>query len=144
MLIDKCRDFLRASYPNLKMAVSAGAAGAYGITAEGWHYCPAPKVKVASTAGAGDSLLGGIISALAAGIPFVPQVSHKQSDGLVSSALQLGVFLASFKCQSAHTIHPVAHLDSLEEFLQAAGCRFSAQTEQLFAEQELSSQRVSS
>lgn len=143
LLIEKCRAFLDACCPKLKMTVSVGAAGAYGITAEGWHYCSAPKVKVASTAGAGDSLLGGIIAALAAGIPFVPD-SRKQNDAVIASALQLGVFLASYKCQSPHTIHPEARLDSLAEFIQAAGYRFSSQAEQLFGEHDLAPQGVSS
>lgn len=143
MLIEKCHALIEACHPKLKMAVSVGAAGAYGITAEGWHYCPAPKVKVASTAGAGDSLLGGIIAALAAGIPFVPD-SRKQGEVVISSALELGVFLASYKCQSPHTIHPGARLDSLAEFIQAAGYRFSSQAEQFFNEQDLAPQGVSS
>ena len=141
MLIEKCHAFIRTCQPKLKMAVSVGAAGAYGVTAEGWHYCPAPKVSVASTAGAGDSLLGGIIAALAAGIPFVSD-SRKQSGAVISSALELGVFLASYKCQSPHTIHPEVHLDSLAEFVQAAGYRFSSQAERLF--EELAPQGVSS
>lgn len=143
-LIEKCHGFIRACHPSLKMAVSFGAAGAYGITAEEWHYCPAPKVNIASTAGAGDSLLGGIIAALAAGIPFLPPANRERNGGVLSSSLELGVFLASYKCQSPHTIHPEAQLDSLAEFVQEAGYKFSSQAERLFGEQDLAPQGVSS
>jgi len=142
-LIEKCHAFLEACHPLLKMAVSLGAAGAYGITAEGWHYCPAPKVKIGSTAGAGDSLLGGIIAALAAGISFAPD-SRKQNDPVISSALEVGVFLASYKCHSPHTIHPNAGLDSLTEFIHASGYTFASATEQLFANEDLGQQGVCS
>src|SRR5262249_60210244 len=51
MLINKCQSFVRESCPALKMIVSVGSGGAYGVTAEGWSHCAAPKVSVASTAG---------------------------------------------------------------------------------------------
>ena len=37
-------------------------------------YSPAPNVDVASTAGAGDCLLGGVLAALAAGIALPSQL----------------------------------------------------------------------
>ena len=63
-----CQELLRNSYTNLKMVVSAGKAGAYGLTAKTCQFCPAPQVEAASTAGAGDALLGGVLAAMAAGI----------------------------------------------------------------------------
>jgi sugar/nucleoside kinase (ribokinase family) len=134
MLIEKCQSFVRESCATLKIIVSVGGGGAYGITAEGWSHCPAAKVSVASTAGAGDSLLGGVLAAVAAGIPFVRERSDKQqSDESVDSALELGVLLASYKCQSPHTIHPEAQLDSLAEFIRRNGYRFSSRIEEFFS-----------
>ena len=136
-LIQRAQQFVQATCPHLKMIVSVGAAGAYGVTAEHWHHCPAPKVDVASTAGAGDSLLGGTIAAVAAGIPFVPQTAGvSATNAVIASALEFGVLLASYKCQSPHTIHPGAQLDSLSDFIQAKGYRFSPQIEQFIAEHE--------
>jgi sugar/nucleoside kinase (ribokinase family) len=137
MLITKCQNFMRASCPTLKMIVSVGSGGAYGVTAENWSYCPAPRVQVASTAGAGDSLLGGVIAAMAAGIPFMRERSgDRQRDTWVDSALELGVFLASYKCQSPHTIHPGAQLDSLLDFVHGLGHRFCSEIEHFFVEQQ--------
>lgn len=138
VLIEKCHSFVRASCPGLKMIVSVGSGGAYGVTVEGWDYYPAPKVRAASTAGAGDSLLGGVLAAIAAGIPFVRERSVSQQSGAcIDSALELSVLLASFKCQSPHTIHPEAQLESLSDFVRRNGYRFSSRIEQLFTEESV-------
>ena len=125
--IQRCQELLRDSFPRLKLVVSVGKGGAYGITADGYNFCPAPEVKVASTAGAGDSLLGGIIAAMAAGIPFfVPEGVEQRSDR-IQTAVELGVLLGSYKCLSPHTINPDASLDSLIEFAKTCGRSFSAE-----------------
>jgi sugar/nucleoside kinase (ribokinase family) len=129
-----CQEFLSHSNPNLKMVVSAGGSGAYGLTARDCHFCPAPKVEVASTAGAGDALLGGVLAAIAAGIPFLPRSGSpaNRPDRSIESALQLGVLLASYKCQSPHTISPSACLDTLVEFASSVALSFSPEVERLF------------
>jgi sugar/nucleoside kinase (ribokinase family) len=140
--IEKCQEFLRADCPHLRMVVSVGEGGAYGVTKEMWSHCPAPKVKVASTAGAGDSLLGGIIAALAAGIPFQRSGSRVE-DGAASSigtALDLGVLLASYKCLSPHTIHPSVDIDALSTFGRGLCQAFSSQIEGLLIEEGSTSQ----
>ncbi len=122
--IQSCQEFLRTSYPKLKLIVSAGKLGAHGITAQSHSFCPAPKVAVASTAGAGDALLGGVIAGLATGFPFLGRDCDHQP-GVIDSALELGVLLGSFKCLSPHTIHPDASLDRLMEFAAAHGLALS-------------------
>jgi sugar/nucleoside kinase (ribokinase family) len=91
-------------------------------------------VETASTAGAGDALLGGVLAAIAAGIPFVCADSSKdnRADRLIQTALQFGVLLASYKCLSPHTISPSACIDSLEEFASKAGLSFSPEIGSLF------------
>ena len=133
-LVRTCQDLLSSSFRNLRVVISAGKLGAYGISAQASAFCPAPKVKVSSTAGAGDSLLGGVLSALAAGIPFITQTSgsSKQSARVVGSALQLGVLLGSYKCLSPHTIHPDASLDTLIAFAAEGGIEFSEEMQRRF------------
>ncbi len=101
--IDACLKFVGMSYPNLQMVVTAGENGAYAFAGGTFNYCPAPKVEVASTAGAGDSLLGGVLAALAAGIPLLRrrpagrQVRRRpvaDSPGIRGSVGQLQVFVA--------------------------------------------------
>ena len=126
--IVKCQDFLQRSCPNLRMVVTLGKEGAYGVTADLWNYCPAPEVEVASTAGAGDALLGGIIAAIAAGIPFLQAGSSDwASPRPIATALELGVLLASYKCLSPHTIHPSACVETLIDFGRDHGRPFSPQ-----------------
>jgi len=116
-----CQDFLRHSFPKVQLVVSAGAMGAYAISHEVWNHSPAPAVNVASTAGAGDALLGGVLSGIAAGLPLF----GKKSECLVETALDLGVLLASYKCQSPHTIHPDANLETLREFARSRSIRLA-------------------
>lgn len=133
--VERCQDLLRTSFPDLTVVVSAGKMGAFGITAQRNQYCPAPAVKVASTAGAGDSLLGGIVAGLAAGIPFFSPdaiASGQTNNNVIDSALKLGVLLGSHKCESPHTIHPHASLDTLIEFANGRQLRFSREIEALF------------
>ncbi len=133
-LIESCQEFIRSSCPDLRMVVSVGKSGAYGVTNDTRSHCPAPEVNVASTAGAGDSLLGGIIAATAVGIPFTSKTGGQEPSRSVSTALELGVLLASYKCLSPHTIHPRANMDSLLLFAGKMGYTFSAQITSLLTE----------
>jgi sugar/nucleoside kinase (ribokinase family) len=134
--LHRCQNFLRSSCPNLRMVVSAGAIGAYGVTRDLWNYCPAPRVQAASTAGAGDALLGGLIAAIVAGIPFLkPQVSGQSlPGGQLATALDLGVLLASYKCLSPHTIHPDACLTTLIDFAGSLDLAFGPGLQQFFTQ----------
>jgi sugar/nucleoside kinase (ribokinase family) len=125
--LQNCQQFLRSSWPNLRMVVSAGGGGAYAVTREMWNYRPAPKVQAVSTAGAGDALLGGIIAAMAAGVPLLRAggPGHALPSAALETALDLGVLLASYKCQSPHTIHPDACLATLIDFARSRELSFA-------------------
>jgi sugar/nucleoside kinase (ribokinase family) len=133
LFLRSCQELL-SSYSNLKMIVSAGKAGAYGLTAETCKFCPAPPVEVASTAGAGDALLGGVLAAIAAGLPFVGTDGSTGNgpERSIQTALQFGVLLASYKCLSPHTINRSACIDALIEFASHAGLAMSTEIESLF------------
>jgi sugar/nucleoside kinase (ribokinase family) len=75
-------------------------------------------VEVRSTAGAGDALLGGVLAALAAGVPLVD--AHEAPTTL-SSALDLGVAVAALSVTSPHTIHPTACLPAVLDLVEASG-----------------------
>lgn len=139
IFVRRCQHFLRSSFPDLQMVVSVGKDGAYGVTTNMWSHCPAPKVEVASTAGAGDSLLGGVIAAVAAGIPFLrPEPAAESATGQsIATALELGVLLASYKCLSPHTIHPLASIDTLSSFGRDLGWSFAPQIEELLTDTAL-------
>jgi len=132
--VSKCQEHLRSQLPHLSMIISAGRGGAYGLTSDTFQHCPAPEVDVASSAGAGDSLLGGVLAALAAGLPLVKSDSLV-ADRSIQSALQMGVWLASYKCLSPHTIHPSADLETLSNFVADRCYSFSPQVRELIAGQ---------
>lgn len=91
--LERCARAARAVQPALRLVVTAGACGAFACQGSGFKHVPALPLPVASTAGAGDALLGGALAGLATGLPF-----HE--------AVQLGSLAAAFKLSSAHTIPP--------------------------------------
>lgn len=117
--LQNCAEQLGGGRSAIRIAITAGKHGAFGLEADEWGHCPAPPVPVVSTAGAGDSLLAGVIAGLVAGMPFTPS-----GDRRVGSALEFGVLLGSLSVTSAHTIHPGADVPALLEF--ARHCNWSA------------------
>jgi hypothetical protein len=104
--------------------LSAQALQAFGDFRPAWRSTLDPV----STAGAGDALLAGVLSGLAAGLPFIePERSQSLFSGnQVSTALELGVLNAAFSVTSMHTIHPEASIDTLEAFAQLHGASLVA------------------
>jgi sugar/nucleoside kinase (ribokinase family) len=137
--------YVRSSYPRLRMVISTGRDGGYAVCREGWNYCPAPRVEAASTAGAGDCLLGGILAAMAAGIPLLRSGSPRKSltERPLSTALEFGVVLASYKVTSHHTIHPHASLATLTDFSGERGIALDPVITQRFADTEDASEQPS-
>ncbi len=118
-----CEQALRTSYPKLRLVVTAGKLGAFAYTEGTWDFCPAPRVNVASTAGAGDALLGGLIVGEVSGIPFIRRNHslNRTSMGTVASTLDFAVLLASYTATSPHTIHPQASQEALLAFASEIG-----------------------
>jgi len=144
----ECRaEALKDFHGRARIVVSAGARGAFGfdLALGKWDYCPAPPVKVASTAGGGDALLAGLICGEAAGMPFIISAARRKrlTDRPLSSALDFAVLLASLTVTSPHTIHPDVNLDAIVRFARAAGVRFAPEINIHFrsGQREIRSQR---
>jgi sugar/nucleoside kinase (ribokinase family) len=106
----------------LRLVVTAGASGAFAFDEGRWHHRGSIPVDVASTAGAGDALLGGVLAAIAAGVPLVPA-----GDGpteRLTCALDLGVLLAAVCVTSPHTIAPDADLAALVSLAEREAIAF--------------------
>jgi len=112
--------------PGVRLLVTAGARGAFAFDGAAWAHAPALPVAVVSTAGAGDALLGGVLTGLATGLPFAPAGSPPPSlaGRPLSSALELGALVAAFKVTSPHTIPPDLSLDALVAFAHEQGVSF--------------------
>jgi len=87
--LEACAAVLAA--PGARVVVTAGKRGAFVLAEGEIEHRPAPAVPVASTAGAGDALLGGVLAGLAVGARF-------------GDALALGLCTAAFAVVSPHTI----------------------------------------
>jgi sugar/nucleoside kinase (ribokinase family) len=136
VFVDKLFRLVALKFAQLLVVMSAGKKGAYFVDRSGWSYSPAPKAKVASTAGAGDCLLGGVLSAMAAGISLPSTQGRITTEPVLENALDFGVLLASYKVSSPHTIHPDASLDELLRFAQELGTSVVSEIEQLVSERD--------
>lgn len=113
---------LRAEHTDVRIVVTAGALGASALEGGRWHQREAISVDVASTAGAGDALLGGVLAALAAGVPLAP--TSEAAPAELTCALDLGALLAGCSVTSPHTIDPGTDLAALIAFAHRAGLAF--------------------
>jgi sugar/nucleoside kinase (ribokinase family) len=119
--LHRCAEVLLSHQPAMRIVVTAGQRGAFAFDGAAWDRAPALPVAVASTAGAGDALLGGVIAGLAAGLPFTQAGRETLPARPVSSAFDLGVLVAAYKVTSPHTIPPDLSLDALAAFAAAHG-----------------------
>ncbi len=128
--LDRCAAVLRASQPTMRGVITAGPQGAFGFDGV-WSHVPALLVPVASTAGAGDALLGALLAGLAAGLPFAAGARGSLAERPLESALDLGALVAAFKVTSPHTIPPGFSLGNLLAFARGHGVAFAEGFERL-------------
>jgi sugar/nucleoside kinase (ribokinase family) len=123
---DDASSFFGSLSLSARLVVTAGAAGASGWDGRAHVHVPALRVPVASTAGAGDAVLGGLVTGLAAGLPLFPSSSRTLAERPVESALDLGVCLAAYAVASPHTIPEDLGWARVRSFLAPLGVRFGA------------------
>jgi sugar/nucleoside kinase (ribokinase family) len=122
-VLDRLAAMAVAANAEARVVVTAGRRGAWGFENARWANSPALAVEVSSTAGAGDALLGGILTGLAVGLPFTrwePRSAASVNEPL-QSALELGTLAAGYKVTSPHTIPAEMDLDALLAFGQRHG-----------------------
>jgi sugar/nucleoside kinase (ribokinase family) len=129
--LDRCARTLGASRPAMRAVVTAGPQGAFGWDGASWARVPALPIPVASTAGAGDALLGGLLAGLAAGLPFAASAPGSLTARPLASALDLGTLVAAFKVTSPHTIPTGFSLGNLLAFARGHGVTFAESFERL-------------
>jgi sugar/nucleoside kinase (ribokinase family) len=124
--LDRCAGLVTAESPAARIVVTAGRRGAWGFEHGHWSHAPALAVPVESTAGAGDAMLGGVLCALALGVPLTSEVRRRSlSEGVVATALDLGTLVAAFAVTSPHTIASNLDLEALLAFASAQGLTFA-------------------
>jgi len=121
----------RAAAPDLSLVVTAGAEGVFTRRRAAFHRVPALRVPVVNTAGAGDAVLGGLITGLAAGLPLFGEGDLSLTERPVQTALDLGVCLAALAVASPHTIPPDVAWGTLQDFVGRLGVRFGPSFDRL-------------
>ncbi|QHW34776.1 hypothetical protein GZH47_30920 [Paenibacillus rhizovicinus] len=113
----RCAAFLSRRNPRIKFVMTDGAAGCYSYAEGELIHTPPLRVAAVNTAGAGDAMLGGILSGLCCGLPFAKHAdeSHFGAEPL-ESAVELGTLLAALSVTSPHSIHPDASASRLAKF----------------------------
>jgi sugar/nucleoside kinase (ribokinase family) len=129
--LDRCVAVLRAEQPTIRVVLTAGPQGAFGFDGSSWTHVPALTVPIASTAGAGDALLGALLAGLAAGLPFASASPRNLTERPLESALDLGALAAAFKVTSPHTIPPDFTVENLVAFAREHGVAFAGSLERL-------------
>lgn len=105
-----CR--VSAINPGIALMVTGGAEGAH-LFWKGRHvHCPSLQVPVVNTAGAGDCLLGTLLSAVALHIPLYDEATGR------SPALELAVACAAMKVTEMDSIHFGITARTLSGFLK--------------------------
>jgi len=105
--------YLGANRPGLICSITAGRHGSWTWDGRTTRHLPPVEVRVASTAGAGDAFMAGMLVGLAAGFA-------------VAEAHELANFTGSLSVSSPHTIHPGLDRVSLRELLDGSGLKVSS------------------
>ena len=113
---------LARDYPHLRISVTAGKEGSWSWDGSVLAHQPALPAEVASTAGAGDAHLAGLIAGHVAGLS-------------LSQAQELAGLVASLSVTSPHTIAPEIDRDALREFARHSGISFDAAVMRLLDQQ---------
>ena len=108
-IADACARRLSRSHPGLRLTVTVGPDGAFGVSGGQVRHLRALPATVVNTAGAGDAFLAGVMLGQVLGLPFM--------DG-EASCLHLGCALGSMKVTGCDTLHTGIKLASLRRFLR--------------------------
>ena len=100
----------------MMVSITAGREGSWLWDGRELQHRPAFPVEVASTAGAGDAFVAGILSGIAAGLD--PMEAH-----------DLASLVAAYSVTSPHTIHPSLDREALREFAESVRAALPAEVD---------------
>ncbi|REE87362.1 sugar/nucleoside kinase (ribokinase family) [Paenibacillus taihuensis] len=136
-IAERCYELLRAEQPDIRLIMTDGADGCYSYAAGIGVHTPALRVAAVSTAGAGDALLGGVISGLCCGLPLMKERADAVfGETPLSSAVELGVLLAALAVTSPHSIHLDADAGLLGQFASEHGLGLDAAFHRMLLHEE--------
>jgi len=118
---DRCYRYLKSLNSGICVIVTCGGEGAYTYQKGQKWFSPGVRNTVLNTAGAGDCLLGTVISALIHRLP----LTQDAENATVSSAVQLAVLAAAMKVACNDTIDFSIDKHSLLKFARGKGIEIS-------------------
>jgi len=116
-VIKECIKVLSTQNDSLIILMTDGANGSYCYQYGNLEFTPALPTKVASTAGAGDAFLSGVLTGLCCGLPLQKGFETATlAEKPLATAIELGALLASMSVTSANTIHFGVNAFNIKEY----------------------------
>lgn len=132
-IVNACIEKLFKTNPGIIGVITDGPNGSYGFMNDRIEHIPPLKANVKSTAGAGDTFLGGTIAGLCCGLPFLKGEENKYfGETPIKSAIELGTALASLSVTVADSIHQKADAELLLDYLREKSVELSPEFSCLF------------
>ena len=122
-VVEEAVKALSGSNPDVLVSITAGAHGSWAWDGKSINYLPVFKAEVATTAGAGDAHLSGMIVGLAAGMP-------------IGEAQALGALVGALSVTSPHTLSKDIDRSSLREFARQSGAALPGSIWKLLEDQQ--------
>jgi sugar/nucleoside kinase (ribokinase family) len=117
-IIETCIRNVKAINPAITILITCGAAGVYCYSNNLIEFTPALKVPVVSTAGAGDAFLAGFLAGICCGLPNIKGTNDDYFSATpLTSAVELGILLASLSVMSQDTINTKANVELMHNFI---------------------------
>jgi len=110
--------------PDIRLCVTAGAAGAFGWASGRMEHTPAPPIPPVNTAGAGDATLSALIVATAAGLPLIDPGRPPRTaltDAPLTTAMDLAALVSALAVASEDTINFAADPSAVGDIAAAIG-----------------------
>ena len=119
LIVEACIQNLKEMNAAITVLITCGAEGVYCYSKKQLEFTPALKVPVVSTAGAGDAFLAGFISGICCGLPIFKDSNDKYFGATpLSTAVEMGILLASLSVTSQDTIHAEANAQLLYDLIR--------------------------
>lgn len=133
-IADACARILNNANPSMMIAITDGPHGSYCYSDGFMEHVPSLSAEVASTGGAGDAFISGIMTGLCCGLPFIKGKNDSFfSQTPLESAAELGTLIASLSVTSPDTINHDINAKSLYDYAMRKGVIFSPDFLTVFA-----------
>jgi sugar/nucleoside kinase (ribokinase family) len=134
IIVETCINKLKDLNQEITVLITCGSKGVYCYSKNVKEFTPAMNVPIVSTAGAGDAFLAGFLSGICCGLPFFKGVNDNYfSETSLTSAVEMGVLIASLSVKSPDTINTDANAESLYKFISQNSIKVGRNFSKIFS-----------